>query len=1003
MHEPDAQSDAAAWQYQGSADLLGKPLVAVEGLAHLHMQLQGESDDGGASLRVWPDTTQSQTLHDLIQYLRLSPQTKAVLLALPNVPIISLAMQQAPGSDRHSVEIVTLKNEFKNNLRKSLRRNLEKKRSVVDENPDDENGDDENADANNGAASRKDSITYYFDVPAPNAQHTTTDKPHSAALTRGHSTQTLPLLGFQNTPLAACAQHALAVPLGGRLRWYLDNIVLPSLDLDAATMGLREAQLQLTEHHTTRPESHLSANLNHACVCLDHHAILRLQLTLEIQNNASIALPAQIDPTMLHQIEVIQGQGHLQFTQAIGPWSQLSVNANILPKKGLQIGPFPTIVTPNIAEDFKLIDALQSLAPTQFSLDGLAPLKAHAQQSQLRIIAHCDLWLQAHATQPLCIKCVLHFCLNTTPVFSIPLTLRLNPDQLDVRMNDSLAALTTHISTSIQNEYALVAQALVQDRYALACYLTLFTDAVDQLKSLTPQSVLSAHTQSTSYSSFWQALHRLNDLEPSATPHQGNKQIEASSLANCHARLHQITQIFCRNTTPAARPVNNNVPLSAQFYAAARPSSARTVEDSGSPNDACTPQITNAVWTSHNQQLQLTLAPEQDLQWVKHYRINIMQQSVKNGSSNIASEHTSLKHLNCQCYIPNTQKDAATKTLRFAIPRLWNTIEDVSIQLLAYGDPSHYTTPAVTVFHALREDLTTGAIRENHTNKAPKDQYASDQTTLTNTNLANTNLTNTIPDNLTPSKTTPSNTPQDNTTVHNIESNHSDQQHTELQSHKPFRPWVAHLSDAQIRLKWQTKDQWHYRIEIQDLNRDTVLSCQLDANTAMGGITLDRTLFNGAFPYQVWVSIQAQHRSQLPPQRVTENSANQSAFEPIFVNIPTLTVFRDSAQSQCTGCHWEKPNYPIRYYQAELFEVQHEKTSGSQSTCAQAALTLPCFQTQLPAIATQIRFNALSISLKPSSTYEFRLRAKLPEDPTGLFAWTPATVVRITPDDLGSA
>lgn len=939
------QPGLAVWNYRISANLLGKPIAARNRHAHLEIQLQGESGSQGSSLRFWPDTTQTQTLHGIMRYLRVDPTTKAILFALPDSPIVSLAMQHRRYSNCQILEIIVLKD-------------------GIEAAPKDTHAPKRHAEKNGLSADRTRpsphctaSISYCFELPNTTAQDSDTTASPTTASThphpiQGYSIQKLTLTGFQPTPIITHTEHALTVPLGGLLCWHLDYIAVPSISAANVLFSLPETHLQLTDNPSKHKSTYLSAVLSSDCTCLHRTGVLRLQLKLQAQNRGGAALPPHIDPTMLHQIEVTQGQGNIQFTQAIGPWSHLSVNARIMPKKGLLLGPFPTLVTPNLAPTLNIIDALQALPATQFPLNGLSPLKPHKQHTQLRIIAHANLWVQASVTRPLLVRTLLHFCLGSTPLFSLPLAFRPADDTLGFETDYSEEALTQTFTTLIEDEYALIAQKLVHDRYALACYLVMFTDVLDQLNPLCRKAVAAAQTQGSGWPVFWQALHRLATYQSTT---QGIGSVSHSNKV-LHEQLNQITQIFCRNATHRERPTGNKVPLSAEFYPMAHQGGAKLADPNASKSGPAAPQITSGCWAQAGQQLHLNLNHPRDLQWVRHYRINLIQQTAHKGIRQL---------INSQCYLPMLLGQTTSGRLSISLPKLWDNIKDISIQLLTYGDPAIYETPAVTEFNALTEDLTasddvTSALDKNGTGQ------------------------------FTPSQ---------------------DQQ-------SMLRPWIAHLSADQIRLKWQTHPQHLYTVEIQDAYHQTVITQQLDGHSASTGVTLDRKTFKGEFPYQLWVSITPIDLAR--PQQIVENQNssqenashntsgngsykrshhdNKAAFEPVFVHIPSLTVFRDTVQGRCLGCHWEKPQYPVSYYQAELFEIQNDPVSEQENSAPETALALPCFQTQLPATEDKMLFESFQTTLKKNTTYEFRLRAKLPDDNGGLFAWTPATVVTITPD-----
>lgn len=902
-----------AWNYRISANLLGIVERGSERAQHLEVHLQGENNSRGATLRVWPNAIQSLSLHELASFLRVEAGTLKLIQVLPNVPVISLGLLQTTGAP-HGLEIVVLKPTNGHEVVSNQSRNDGHNIVLTD------------GTAPNAHAAGTTTIAYFLEIPPSDASL----EGHTNHTSGGRSRQRLALIGLQPTETITHTEHLLKHIDAGDYFWEFNTIELPSVRAANGMFCLPETHFQLTHHQDRHP--HLPATLSSDCLCLHKNGLLRLQLKIQAQTFTHTAMSVQDPPHKIEQLEIIQGQGQLEFTQALGPWPHLTVTARVMPKKGLLLGPFPTIVTPNLAPTLNVVAALQALPSHQLPLEGLAPLTAHKQHTQLRVIAHANLWIQASVNRPLLVRTLLHFCLGSTPLFSVPLAFRPNDDALDLNHVHSSETLTEAFTHLIEQEHALVAQKIVQDRYALACFLVMFTDVLSKLNDL-PRQSLQANMlgQAKGWSVFWQALHRLATFQ-STTQHPGSVSHSNKML---HDQLNQITLIFCRNATQKERPTGNKIPLATQFFPTIPLANAGVFDTE--PNKMIAPrapQIVSGRWEQHTQQLHLNLSDPASLKWVRHYRINIIRRNEGQDDNHL---------INCQCYLPMLLGQMTSGRLSITLPKLWDDINLITIQLLTYGDPAVYETPAVSEFHGLTED---DAIPQDPNPTSPA---------LPASALA-------------------------------------------MAKQSVLRPWVAHLSSEQIRLKWQTQQRHFYSVEIQDDRHQSVLSVQLDSHTAASGLTLDRKTFSGTFPYQLWVSITPMDLERPQQLLATENTAQDSDpkkqyFEPVFVSIPTLTVFRNIVEGQCRGCYWEKPRYPVSYYQAELFEIQNNLKSNQHAT--ETTLALPCFQTQLPADADKIIFDEIEPILKRNATYEFRLRAKLPDDAGGLFAWTPATVVSI--------
>jgi hypothetical protein len=618
---------------------------------------------------------------------------------------------------------------------------------------------------------------------------------------------------------------------------------------------------------------------------------------------------------------------------------------------------------------------------------GLHELKRHQQYTQLRIIAHANLWVQAGPQKPILVRATLYFCLGSTPLFSLPIAFRPAPERLNLQNLYTQAALTYQITHLVEEEHELIADKIAQDHYALASFLIFFTDVLEQLNDIpvnlaqrlnkgeypnartekpdddpTDKSApRPSHTRS--WTIFWQAIHRLANYQktskcPGSISHSNRV---------LHEHVKQITQFFCRHDgAQLANPYANRVPLSSQFFALLRRNGARetlqNAVNSATVAPLQPPQIIKGHWA--DQILCLTLSQKVDVRWVRHYRVNIVSSGNTKDSTDTKGTRLTGQLINSQCCIPLLLGQTTSRHIYLHMPRRWQNIKTVSIQLLAYGDPTIYETPAVSHFVSLTEDLSISADKANRHSVHP---------------LPGSN-------------------------GYSIGDN-------ELLS--PLRPWIAHVSPNNLRLKWQTEPHQRYLVRIKEnLQAAAALKVTLDADQAEQGILLERTTFRGVFPYQLWVSIQNIDALQRSADEASQNSSVSRSdkamaddphvesqgldedYEPIFVSIPVLSVFRDIVKGHCVGCHWEQPRYPVSYYQAELFEITLQTAQETEPSDTSAALALPCFQERLPANCLSIDFEAISHTLKPYQIYEFRLRAKLPDD-GGLFAWTPATVVTI--------
>jgi hypothetical protein len=568
------------------------------------------------------------------------------------------------------------------------------------------------------------------------------------------------------------------------------------------------------------------------------------------------------------------------------------------------------------------IPATTATAQTHASLTQLHPLE----NRKLRIIAHTDLSIETGTENPYRFETTLHFCLSSVPLFSIPLTYRTDTDPTGLPPEQDDTTLPELVDALIAKRAALIAKTLMNDPYALACYLAIFTN---YLTLISPQSTQHAKMQGE-WHLFQRAMHRLANFQRTTSAFSSVAQKNRA----LHALLNQITQVFCRSAcTPCPLVNTQTIPLSA--HCQAKSPTSQTAEaiaygTNSNPSDESL-TISHGEWA--NGELSLTLAPgatsASNLTWVQHFRVNIF---VTN------SDYPEGHLVNSQCYSPSLLQQQPINRITLSLTQQWQSIKDVTLQLLAYGDPSVFTRPAICHFGHITEAVIV----------APQ----------------------------------PSDAPK----------------HAVTHQHTPI-PWISHLSTKQLRLKWNIEGNHGYAVTVKEHSGREVVSVWLDNGQAREGLLLSREDFNDLFPHEVWVSV----TSVASQQAANTLSAEKASFRPLFVSLPTLTVYRDKPATKATfantpashtaatgseslGCHWDAPNYPVAYYQAELFEIRQ-------------GLALPRLQKKLSANCHHLCFDEIIKRSNGQHLYEFRLRAKL-ANTKGLFTWTPATVVKLQPPDL---